>query len=451
MLTHTHADGVPFVPGHWVIGVGPQIVRRPLELLTELGRLGDVVRFRLPAMPSVLVNHPELVRRVLHDSKTYDKRMRSYDRMRPLIGDGLVTSEGEHWLRQRRIAQPSFQRSRIQGFGATMVRFAEATRDAWRWPASRGEPVDVVPDMTRLTLGVVCEALFGGDVPEDTQILARSFGQVVEYLVDRLNVLWSLPPWVPTPDNVRFRRSLAALDAAIGRIIARRHTQAQEGADLLSTMMRARDADTGEGMSDVQLRDEMKTLLLGGHETTAMTLSWAIALLAQHPDAQDKLRAELAAAIGERSPAAEDLEHTPYLCMVVDEVMRLYPPVFLLARNAARDDELGRCPVPRGTAVFISPWAIHRSPALWDSPGAFWPERFTPERAAGRHRYAYLPFIAGPRVCIGNHFALMEARLVLAVLAQRYRFRLAPGSVPTPDPCMTLRPRGDLRVLLEPL
>jgi cytochrome P450 len=437
-----------FVRGHWLLGMGPDILRRPLAMLTELGRLGDVVRFRLPAMRAVLVNHPDLIKRVFHDYKTYDKRMRSYQRLSPLLGDGLATSEGDHWLRQRRIAQPAFHRQRIAGLGETMVRLTEQARDGYLPLARRGEPIDIAAEMTRLTLAIMCESLLGGDVPGDADTLARAFSEVVEYLVERLNLLYYLPLWVPTGANRRCRAALASLDDVVYRMIARRRAQAAESPDLLSMLLAARDEDTGEGMSDRELRDELMTMLLGGHETTAMTLTWAICLLAQHPDAQDRLRAELSTVLGGRSPTSADLARLPYTRMVVDEALRLYPPVWLVARNAAKDDDLGGYAISKGDAVFVSSWVVHRAPWLWDAPDEFRPERFSPEREV-ELRNAFFPFVGGPRQCIGNAFALMEARLALAVLAQRFRFSLAPGSVVEPEPILTLRPKGVVKVLLE--
>jgi cytochrome P450 len=429
----------PFVRGRWLLGHGPDILRRPLEMLTELSQHGDVVRFHLPGMPAMLVNEPELVRRVLVDNKGYDKNMRSYARMRALVGTGLATSDGDLWLRQRRIAQPAFHRQQIRGFGEVMVRFAVATRDAWI--RQSGQPIDVVAEMTRLTLGVACEALFGGDEPEDAAVFARSFGEVLGYFVDRLNRLWYLPLSVPTPANRRCRRALADLDGAVYRMIGRRRAQVGESIDLLGRMMQARDSETGEGMSDAQLRDEVVTMLLGGHETTAMTLSWAIAMLARHPDIQDRLHAELATSDG----PTDDLA---YLKMVVDETLRLYPPIWLIARNTAREQELGGHRITAGTAVFISPYVLHRSPSLWEAPTAFWPDRFA---SAEQPAHAFIPFISGPRQCIGNNFALLEARLALGVLAKQFRFELAPGSVVETDPILTLRPREGLRILAHPI
>lgn len=440
-----------FVPGHFLIGLGPDIVSRPLDMFTELGQLGDVVRFRLPGMRAVLVNHPDLIKRVFQEYKIYDKRMRSYRRFAPLLGEGLATNDGESWLRQRRIAQPAFHRQRIAGFGEIMVRLTQGAADRFAARAERGESIDMVAEMARLTLSILCEAMLGGDVPQETATLADAFTEVTKWLVERLNLLWYLPLWAPTPANQRCRAALAALDAIVYRMIARRRAEKTESPDLLSMLLHARDADTGEGMSDGQLRDEVATMLLGGHETTAMTLAFAIGLLAQHQDIQERLRAELEAALGGRTATAADLTRLPFLQMMIDETMRLYPPVWLVARNAARDDDLGGYPIYQGDAVFICPWVVHRSPALWDAPGELRPERFSPEQDAERSRYAFFPFAGGPRQCIGNVFALMEARLVLATLVQRYRFRLAPGSVVEPSTILTLRPKGDMKVVLQPV
>lgn len=440
----------PLVRGHWLLGLGREVLEQPLAMFTELGRMGDVVRFRLPAMPSVLVSEPDLVKRVFHDPKTYSKRMRSYQRMRLLLGDGMATSDGDFWLRQRRIAQPAFHQKRIAGFGELMARFAESTLDRWRAPMANESPVDLAAEMTRLTLGVACESLLGGDVPRDNEVLGRTFADVVRYLVERNNLLWYPPLWVPTPGNRRCQAALAELDGAVYRMIARRRRQETESLDLLSMMMHARDAETGEGMNDLQLRDEIVTMLLGGHESTAMTLTWAICMLATHPEADAKLRAELAEVLGGRAPTVEDLARMPYTRMVVDETLRLYPPVWVVPRNTERNDDLGGHWIEKGTSVFVSAWVVHRDPRRWDSPTEFKPERFAAERADELQKNAFFPFGGGPRQCIGNTFGLMEARLVIATLAQKCRFSLVPGSSVEPDALLTLKPKPGLRVVVRP-
>lgn len=430
--------------------MAPDVIKRPLELFTELGRRGDFVRFRLPAMPSVLVNDPELVQKVFHDPKTYDKRMRSYQRMKLLLGDGMATADGETWLRQRRIAQPAFHQRRVAAFGELMVRFADAALERLARPMTNGTPVALALEMATVTLGVACESLLGGDVPEDNAILARTFAHVVEYLVERNNLLWYPPLWVPTPGNVRCRRALAELDGAVYRMIARRRQQQSESLDLLSMMMHARDEETGATMNDLQLRDEIVTMLLGGHESTAMTLSWALAMLATHPEADAKLRTELDEVLAGRTPTAADLPKLIYTRQVVDETLRLYPPVWVVPRNAARDDRIGDHAIAQGTSVFLSAWVVHRNPKLWEAPDMFRPERFEAERMKGVHKYAYFPFGGGPRVCIGNAFGIMEACLVIARLAQKCRFELAPGASLVPDALLTIKPKPSLRLIFRP-
>jgi cytochrome P450 len=439
----------PLVRGHWLLGLGREVLARPLAMFTELGRMGDVVHFRLPAMPSVLVSDPDLVKRVFHEPKTYNKRMRSYQRMTLLLGDGMATSDGDFWLRQRRIAQPAFHHKRIAGFGELMVRFAEATLDRLRPSIATGAPVDLAEEMTRLTLGVACESLLGGDVPEDNHTLARTFAHVVRYIVERNNLLWYPPLWVPSPANRRCQAALTELDGAVYRMIARRRQQEAESLDLLSMMMHARDKETGEGMNDLQLRDEIVTMLLGGHESTAMTLTWAITMLATHPEVDARLRAELETVLGGRTPTVEDLASMPYTRMVVDETLRLYPPVWVVPRNTARDDDLGGHRIAKGTSVFVSAWVVHRDPRLWDSPEEFKPERFAGERDE-QQKKAFFPFGGGPRVCIGNAFGLMEARLVIATLVQKCRFSLVPDCSVEPDALLTLKPKPGLRVTVRP-
>jgi cytochrome P450 len=299
---------------------------------------------------------------------------------------------------------------------------------------------------------VVGLALFGADMSREVESVGQSFTTVNEFLSRAAYQPFVMAPGIPARGKRQFQVARRELDRIVFQIIAEHQRQGakeSDGADLLSMLLGARDEETGNGMSDQQLHDEVITLLLAGHETTAVTLTWTWYLLSTHPDAERQLHAELDSMLGGRVPVSDDLAALPYTRMVVEEALRLYPPAWAILRRATGEDQIGPYRVPAGTSIFISPYAMHRHPAFWEDPDAFEPERFTPERSAGRPHFAYLPFGGGPRQCIGNTFALMEAQLVLATVAQRYQLRAVPGHVVEPNPLITLRPRGGLPVTLE--
>ena len=439
-------------PGHWLWGHGPEIIGDPLVALPRLARLGDVVELRFSWIRAALVSAPELIQQIFQDHRTFDKQTMTYRRLHVLAGDGLVLSDGEFWLRQRRIAQPAFHRQRIAGFANVMIEAATGLAERLAPFAQSGQPLDLAQEMTQLTLTVVCETLLGGDVNTARQKVSEAFSVLNHLSMERAQSRFVLPLWLPTAGNRRFRTHLHALDEAVYEIITRRRAAHEEAGDLLSMLLQARDPETGEGMSDLQLRDEVTTMLLAGHETTAVTLAWALYLLSQHPDVEARLREELRDVLGGpggRPPTYEDLDRLEYTRMVIDETLRLYPPIWALNRHVAEDTELGGYPLTRGMIILTSPWVTHRSPAIWEAPEAFRPERFAAGRKEALPRYAYFPFIGGARQCIGNHFALMEAQLVLATLYQRYHFALWPGHPVEPEPVLTLRPKHGMRMRIE--
>jgi cytochrome P450 len=436
--------------GHWLWGMGERFAEDPLTSLTDMARMGDVVRMRFGPFRVYQLNRVEHVRRVLQNPRIYGKQTVSYRRLRLLLGLGLLTSDGDFWLRQRRIAQPAFHKDRIVGFAGAMARAATGLADRWQTLAERGEAIDLNAEMTRVTLTIVCETLLGGDVGDAAERVSRSFTVLNEITSERLNQLMPLPLWVPTAPNRRYRAALSELDETVYQIIARRRKSDEETHDLLSMLMHARDAETGATMTDRQLRDEVTTILLAGHETTAVALTWAFYLLSQNPEAERRLQYELADVLGGREPGLADLEQLPWTRQVIDETLRLYPPVWGMDRSVHADDDLDGFHVPRGVSVLVSPWVMHRSPSLWSEPEAFRPERFAPG-ADEVPRYAYFPFLGGPRQCIGSGFAMMEAQLLLATLAQRFRLELVPGTQVEPLPLLTLRPRYSVSMKLRPV
>jgi cytochrome P450 len=447
----TAARIAPGPRGHLLLGVLPEVRRDALGLLMRTARqYGDVARYRLGPMTSHLISHPDGVRHVLQEHvKNYTKDHFSYRLVARVAGNGLITSQGSFWLRQRRLAQPAFHRQRISAMADAMTRTTAAMLERWDAHAARGEAVGMVEEMMRLTLTIVGAALFGTSVGDKARVVGAAFNVLSEQTVTRFRTMRLLPPVLPTRYDREFRAANRTLHGAVMDIISERRRSNEDRGDLLSMFMLARDEETGETMTDEQLRDEVLTMLVAGHETTATTMSWVWALLDQHPDVEAKLHAELDAVLGGRLPTAADVARLGYTRMVVEEAMRLYPPVYILSRAVKEDDVIGGFRIPAGTSVDLSPYITHRHPDFWERPEEFLPERFSPEASAQRPRYAYFPFSGGPRQCIGNGFAMMEAQLILATVAQRFRPRRLPGQVLEPEQLITLRPKGGLPMHLE--
>src|SRR5438067_13172390 len=415
----------------------------PLEMFTELARYGDIVGIRVVNFRNIFVNHPDLIEEVLvgHPRRYYKGRVLRANRH--VFGEGLLTSEGDFWLRQRRLVQPAFHRARIAAYAETMVEYAQRVMESWR----AGEERDAHQEMMRLTLEIVAKTLFDADVARDAQDVGKSLELLLELGANFRRTLF-VPHWVPTPTNLRIKREIAFIESILYRIIAERRASGRDTGDLLSMLLRAQDED-GSRMTDKQLRDETITLFLAGHETTASSLSWTWWLLAQNPVGEARLHAELDQVLGGRTPSLEDFPRLRYTANVITESMRLYPPAWGLARVAIEDHELGGYPVKKGMGVAMAQWVIHRDPRWYDAPEEFRPERWEGDFIKKIPRFAYFPFGGGPRLCIGNNFALMEATLILATVAQKYRLRLVPNHPVVPLASITLRPRHGVRVLLE--
>ncbi len=399
--------------------------------------------------PGFLVNRPDCIKRVLQDNHANYAKGPLYPRLKPLAGEGLVTSEGELWRRQRRIAQPVFSRERIATFAAPMTARASAMLERWAPHAASGEPLDVHAEMMKLTLAVLGDTVFGIDLSRESDTVTRAVTTAIEITNLRVYSAFPTPVWWPTPQNRRYRGAIATLDAVVNDMIAKKRGGDSSRDDLLAMLMAARDAETGDGMSDKQLRDEAVTMLIAGYETMALVLAYTWHMLSLHPEVASKLHEEASRVLGDRSPTPEDARHLPLTSLVLHEVMRLYPPVWFIARRALADDTLGGQRVRAGDAILLSPYVTHRHPELWGEPERFDPERFTAERSEGRPRFAYFPFAAGPRQCIGNNFAMMEALLIVAMVLRRYRLRRVPGFRLELEASITLRPREGVQVGVE--
>jgi cytochrome P450 len=424
----------------------------PLGFLLSLARdYGDIAYFRIGTYTGYLVVHPDYIQYILQlNHQNYSKENYDYEMLKPVLGEGLLTSNGDLWLRQRRLIQPAFHQQRIAELGPMLTRAAGELLERWDAPAERGEAIDVAADMQRLTLRTIGEALFGLDISNETDTIGRSFTILNQETSHRLKTLLVPPLWIPTPRNLKFRRARAELDRVVYNIIASRRRQQSPRGDLLDMLLAAREEGSREGMTDRQLRDEVMTLLLAGHETTATALTWTWHLLAKHPGAARKLRAELNNVLGGRLPLVGDLPALQYTRRVIQESMRLYPPVWIISRTAIEEDEIGGYPIPAGSVLLLSQYAMHRHPDFWENPEGFDPDRFSSERSQGRHPYAYFPFGGGPRLCIGANLAMLETQLILATLAQRFRLELLPGHPIEPEPLITLRPRYGMKMRLSP-
>jgi cytochrome P450 len=445
--TEPAASGRP--PGPPGRGLGGNLKEFTADRLGTLARwareYGDLVSARFGPQRILFVNHPDLVEEVLvHQNRKFIKHYRLRQAKRTL-GEGLLTSEGDFWRARRKLMQPAFHRDRIAAFGELMVDFTERLIAPWK----DGEARDLQADMMRLTLAIVAKALFGAELGGESAEVGAAMETLMRNFVASTAQAIIVPRWLPTPGNLRVAAAVRRLDRALYPIIARRRRSGEDRGDLLSMLLHAQDEESGQRMTDRQLRDECMTLFLAGHETTANTLSWAWYLLSRHPEAEAKLHEELDRVLAGRRPTLADLPHLTYTENVVNEALRLYPPAWMLGREPTEPVELGGYRVAKGTTIFMTAYVIHRDPRWYDAPDTFRPERWAGGLLHRIPRYAYFPFGGGPRICIGNSFALMESALVLATIASKYRLRLAPDALIEPLPSMTLRPAHGLKLIVS--
>lgn len=416
----------------------------PLEYFSMVARkYGDIAGLRVLNFKTIFINHPDLIEEVLVTNARRYIKGRVMRANRHVFGEGLLTSEGDFWLRQRRLAQPAFHRARIAGYAATMVDYTERLLGEWK----SGEERDAHQEMMRLTLQVVSKTLFDADVERDAQEVEKSLELLLEIGANFRRTIF-VPHWLPTPANLRVKREVAQIEKILYRIIAKRRASGRDAGDLLSMLLHAQDED-GSKMTDRQLRDETITLFLAGHETTASTLSWTWWLLAQNPAVEKKLHTELDAVLGVRAPTLDDLPKLVYTAHIITESLRLYPAAWGMARLAVEDHEIAGYPVTKGMGVAMAQWVVHRDPRWYDTPEEFRPERWENDLMKRLPKFAYFPFGGGPRQCIGNTFALMEATSILATIARKFRLRLVAGHPVVPLASITLRPRHGVRVTLE--
>lgn len=446
--------------GHWLWGILPQFQKDSLAALTSLQQqYGDAVRFHaLGPFYGYIFTHPDHNKYILQDNnRNYTKQPNPSNQLLKvaLLGDGLLTSDGDFWRRQRRLAAPAFHRRRIASFGQTMVSATDRLVQRWQPRIAAGQHIDVDQEMMALTLEIVGWTLFSMDITAAADTVGTSFTAVNE-LVSQLtrrpfsDQLLRLP-FFPATRQLRPHRQ--KLESVINSIIQTRRAQPPAALpdDLLTLLMAAEDEETGEQMDDQQLRDELMTIMLAGHETTAVALTWTFYLLAQHPDVRQALSAELEDVLNGRLPTVADIPQLPYTTMIIEETMRLYPPAYAMARYGNDADVIGGYDVAKDAIITLSPYITHRHPDFWPNPTQFDPLRFTPQQKAQRPRYAYLPFGGGPRMCIGHGFAMTEAILLLATIAQRVQLSLIRTKPAQPDGLITLRPLHGMPMMGETL
>ena len=425
----------------------------PLALMSDGCRdFGPVAQYRFGWLRYVVVAEPAAAHHVLVENHKNYVKSQNYQGLKILLGDGLLTSEGDFWKRQRKLAQPAFHRERLAGFVGAMT---ECTDDVLsRWQSSHSGTMDIHREMMRLTFRIVGKTLLSMDLDGEAKAVGEALDVSLHWANEYVESIVRIPPWVPTPKNVRFNRAKRTLDSLVLRAATERRAEVERGAtgpgDLLTNLLEARDQETGAGMSDEQLKHELLTLILAGHETTANALSFAFWLLAQNPDVVAELRREVETVLGDRAPTLADIPRLAYTQQVVEESMRLYPPVWAFERQALQDDVIAGYQVPKGTIVGVSPYVLHRRPELFPDPLRFDPSRFDKAKVKERNKHAYLPFGGGPRTCIGNMFALMEMQIVLAMAVRCFDFTVAPGFEVVLDPSVTLRPKNGIEMTATP-
>jgi cytochrome P450 len=407
---------------------------------------GDAAYFRVGYRRSMLLSHPDDIERVLVTENRRFHKNYALRFLRPLLGNGLLLNEGQSWLRQRRLIQPAFARPRVESYTPAMIECVERLIAPWR----DGQTIDIVAAMMQLTMSIASRTLLGIDVGSQFREVESCLDDVMQDFLYRFRAALPLPPWLPTPRNLRLKATIRKLDCILQELIDERRAAGVVGNDFLSLLLHARDEDDGRGISDRQIRDEVVTMFVAGHETTAVTLSWTWLLLAQHPEIQERASAEARRVLDGKSPSPDDVNRLVFCDSVIRESMRLYPPAFVIGRRSAEDVTIGNHFIPAGTNVLMSQWVVQRDPRWFADPMEFDPDRWTNGSSERLPKYAYFPFGGGPRLCIGNTFALFEATLVVALIASRFRLELLTEVPIRMQPAVTLRPGQAIEMRATP-
>jgi cytochrome P450 len=430
---------------HPLVGNLPEFRKNPLDFFTDCHRqYGDILRYRILNIDVYLLSHPDWIEAALSGDYHNFTKGRILRANRLMLGNGLIINEGDDWMRQRRLIQPAFHRERIAAYADVMVAFTQRMAATWQ----DGESLDILPAMKRLTLEIIAKTLFDSDISSQAGVVGEALQTFLNEFAARTGSGLLTPERIPTPGNLRLQKAVRRLDEIVNRMIQQRRLSGQAGNDLLTVLLEARD-ERGNQMSDQQLRDEVMNILLAGHETTALALTWTWFLLAKHPEVENRLFTELDQVLNGRTPHAADIPNLPYTDWVLKEALRLYPPVWCLTRVALHDFEVGGYLVPAGSSLSVSQWVMHHDRRYFDEPEAFKPERWENDLARRLPACVYFPFGGGPRRCLGYSFAMTEAVLIIAALASKFRLRLVPGHPVIPWPSITLNPKYGLNMTVS--
>ncbi|MCS6935533.1 MAG: cytochrome P450 [Chitinophagales bacterium] len=450
LLPKISEDAPPVPDGaHWMYGHALMLKRDPIRTITDFAeRYGDIFSLVLPLNRAVVATNPEYARYVLVDNNRNYRKSMAYEILKLLLGNGLLTSEGEFWKKQRKLLQPAFHKQKLALLTTMMCERSAQLTDKLLHASGKDEAVDMLPEMTSITLDIIAKAIFSSGISEETaKFIGEQMFTLNEMAIERLNNPFTLPPYFPTPFNLKWQGIIANLDKLILGVIEKRRKEGVSKDDLLSMLLDARDEETGEAMDDKQLRDEVMTIFIAGNETSANALCWTLYLLSQNEEAEQKMIREIQEKFDEGKTLTFDrVMEFQYVRMVIEESMRLYPPAWAVGRRNYEDDTIGKYRIPSGTNVLIPILYYHRNKQYWQEPMKFMPERFAPEIRNQIDRFVYFPFGGGPRLCIGNHFAMLEMMIILIHLYKRLKFRLQPGFRVVAEPLITLKPRYGLKM-----
>lgn len=445
----------PEAEGGWPIGSARKFAEYRLGFFEEyVPKYGEAfqitsVFFRLITHfdKVVIVTGPDMVKHIMQDNNRNYVKSFGYSILKVLLGEGLLTSEGEFWRKQRKLMQPAFHRERLASFVKTYAEFGQSLVDEWS-KIPDGTEIDVSSGFMETTLNIVSKAMFSSDVVDAMDVVNREFDYANEKLIKRITSPFPMPFWVPLPGVKREKRSYDAIKKVVADVIEKRRNSTERYDDLLGMLMEIEDAETGEKMSNQQIQDEVITIFLAGHETTAVALTWLMHCLDENPEVVEKLLEEEKRVLNGSTPTVEDLRSLEYTRMVIDETLRLYPPAWIIGRHSLSPDKLGEFDIPKDTYCLIPVYYIHRDPKHWDEPEKFKPERFSAENSKGRHKFTYFPFGGGPRLCIGNNFALMEMQVIVPMLVRAIKLRKSENFKFEREPLITMRPSPHMRMVL---
>lgn len=452
METIVSPKPLPVIKGHWLLKNALELKAGMIEFYEKYTKeKGDIFFVDSLKEKMVILAHPDYAKYVLQDNnKNYSKSF-AYEVLKLFLGNGLLTSEGDFWLKQRRLAQPAFHREKLQKLAENMIKSTDDYVGKLQEKAKNGKAFNIGHDFNALALDIVSRALFTSDISGDMSKVRTSMDVANEFAIGKIFELVPWPMWVPLASHLRFQKACSELDSVILGIINSRRKNPGQYHDLLSMLMETKDEDTGETMTDTQLRDEAMTIFLAGHETTAIALSWFFYLMSEHPDSVAKIRSEVDEVCGNEPLQPSHIHQLKYTRMAIDESLRLYPPAWIVGRKAITDDVIGGFRIPAGSNVIVLPYELHRHADFWEKPNEFIPERFTPEKVKEMHKFAYFPFGGGPRQCIGNNFALMEMQIIIATLLRKFEFTRTSNHTPEKEQLVTLRMKNGLEVTVKPI